>query len=90
VTNLFGVAVDGKPVAGVINQPWAPGFPKGRTIWGGPGAGCQGIEPIATEPLMVVGVVVLHPGYVVVFECSIGFASIVYTLRTANGGTGAP
>eukprot|EP00238_Polyblepharides_amylifera_P002998 CAMPEP_0196589890 /NCGR_PEP_ID=MMETSP1081-20130531/64940_1 /TAXON_ID=36882 /ORGANISM="Pyramimonas amylifera, Strain CCMP720" /LENGTH=204 /DNA_ID=CAMNT_0041912821 /DNA_START=242 /DNA_END=852 /DNA_ORIENTATION=- len=25
VTNLFGVAVDGVPVAGVINQPWAPG-----------------------------------------------------------------
>ncbi|CAE8640373.1 unnamed protein product, partial [Polarella glacialis] len=44
VTNLFGIAVDGVPVAGVINQPWAPGLPKGRTVWGGPGAGVHGAD----------------------------------------------
>eukprot|EP00931_Biecheleriopsis_adriatica_P075736 TRINITY_DN49531_c0_g1_i1.p1 TRINITY_DN49531_c0_g1~~TRINITY_DN49531_c0_g1_i1.p1 ORF type:complete len:406 (-),score=57.35 TRINITY_DN49531_c0_g1_i1:52-1269(-) len=42
VTNLIGIAVDGVPVAGVINQPWAPGLPEGRTVWGGPGAGVHG------------------------------------------------
>jgi len=42
VTNLFGVAVDGVPVAGVINQPWAPSG--SRTVWGGPGAGVFGSD----------------------------------------------
>lgn len=42
VTNLLGIAVDGVPVAGVINQPWALGVPAGRTIWGGPRIGVHG------------------------------------------------
>lgn len=47
VTNLFALCVDGAPVAGVINQPWAPGT-EGRTVWGGPGVGVHGgLDPAA-------------------------------------------
>ena len=56
VTVLMGVAVDGRPVAGVIHQPFhgydaraaADGqtderlAPLGRTVWGGPGVGVRG------------------------------------------------
>jgi len=47
VTNLLGVAVDGVPVAGVVNQPWGgagagAGGGTPRTVWGGPGAGVHG------------------------------------------------
>lgn len=51
ITVLMGVAVDGRPVAGVIHQPFfgydaSKGAEQqgalGRTVWGGPGAGVRG------------------------------------------------
>ena len=50
VTVLVGIAVEGKPVAGVIHQPFygsAAGLParqQGRTVWGMLGIGVRGIE----------------------------------------------
>jgi len=71
VTNLFGVCVDGVPVAGVINHPYfekeaagaggeeAQEQKLGRTVWGGPGAGVHGLgratEPAPAPPPLVVG-----------------------------------
>ena len=57
-TNLIGIAVDGRPVAGIINEPFL-GHVKGedltaarsRTVWGGPGAGVHGCTAdCACEP----------------------------------------
>ena len=45
VTCLLGVAVDGRPAAGVIGQPFhTPGA--GRIVWGGRGVGVRGLEDI--------------------------------------------
>ena len=50
MTVLVGIAVEGKPVAGVIHQPFygsAAGLParqQGRTVWGMLGIGVRGIE----------------------------------------------
>ncbi|XP_078672093.1 3'(2'),5'-bisphosphate nucleotidase 1-like [Branchiostoma floridae x Branchiostoma belcheri] len=49
VTVLIGVAVNGKAVAGVINQPYynykaGPGATLGRTMWGIVGLGAFGVE----------------------------------------------
>jgi 3'(2'), 5'-bisphosphate nucleotidase len=51
VTVLVGIAVEGKPVAGVIHQPFygtTAGLPtaqQGRTVWGMLGLGVRGIVP---------------------------------------------
>ncbi|KAK3241292.1 hypothetical protein CYMTET_48926 [Cymbomonas tetramitiformis] len=45
-TTLFGVAVDGRPVAGVIHQPFfrnPSGEIVGRTVWGAVGVGVFGL-----------------------------------------------
>jgi 3'(2'), 5'-bisphosphate nucleotidase len=51
VTVLVGIAVEGKPVAGVIHQPFygtmagLPTAQQGRTVWGMLGLGVRGIVP---------------------------------------------
>ena len=51
VTVLVGIAVEGKPVAGVIHQPFygtnagRPAHEQGRTVWGMKGLGVRGISP---------------------------------------------
>ena len=45
VTCLMGVAVDGRPVAGIIGQPFHT-HRAGRTVWGGRGVGVRGLEDI--------------------------------------------
>ena len=57
VTNLIGIAVDGRPVAGVINQPFCGHVPgaglasaRARTVWGGPGAGVHGLGAADAPP----------------------------------------
>ena len=45
VTSLYGVAVDGSPVAGVIGQPfYARDGREGRNVWGGRGVGVRGLS----------------------------------------------
>lgn len=48
ITVLFGVAVDGVPVAGVIGQPFyareGDGKTLGRVVWGGAGMGVRGLD----------------------------------------------
>ncbi|XP_014681312.1 PREDICTED: 3'(2'),5'-bisphosphate nucleotidase 1-like isoform X1 [Priapulus caudatus] len=48
VTVLIGVAIRGKPIAGVIHQPYynykVPGAILGRTVWGVVGLGAFGME----------------------------------------------
>ena len=45
VTCLLGVAVDGRPAAGVIGQPFHTPT-AGRIVWGGRGVGVRGLEDI--------------------------------------------
>ena len=51
VTVLVGIAVEGKPVAGVIHQPFygvnlgRPAHQQGRTVWGMKGLGVRGVSP---------------------------------------------
>jgi len=45
VTCLMGVAVDGRPVAGIIGQPFHT-HRAGRTVWGGRGVGVRGLEEL--------------------------------------------
>lgn len=45
VTCLLGVAVDGRPAAGVIGQPFHTPT-AGRIVWGGRGVGVRGLEEI--------------------------------------------
>ena len=48
---LVGIAVEGKPVAGVIHQPFyganlgRPAHEQGRTVWGMKGLGVRGVSP---------------------------------------------
>lgn len=50
MTVLVGIAVEGKPVAGVIHQPFygtnlgRPAHKQGRTVWGMKGLGVRGIS----------------------------------------------
>ena len=52
VTVLVGIAVEGKPVAGVIHQPFygtsqgRPPQEQGRTVWGMKGLGVRGISSL--------------------------------------------
>lgn len=52
MTVLVGIAVQGKPVAGVIHQPFYgtnlghPAHQQGRTVWGMKGLGVRGISPL--------------------------------------------
>jgi 3'(2'), 5'-bisphosphate nucleotidase len=55
VTSLFGVAVDGTPVAGIIGQPFhglgrVPEAELGRTVWGGRGVGVVGLGEVEYTP----------------------------------------
>lgn len=55
VTVLVGIAVQGKPVAGVIHQPFygsnlgRPAHQQGRTVWGMKGLGVRGISPLPSR-----------------------------------------
>ena len=56
MTVLVGIAVEGRPVAGVIHQPFygtnsgLPPHEQGRTVWGMLGLGVRGISPRPPPP----------------------------------------
>ncbi|KAK5964418.1 3'(2') 5'-bisphosphate nucleotidase 1 [Trichostrongylus colubriformis] len=52
VTVLIGIACRGRPIAGVIHQPYHKGT--GRTIWAIQGCGVHGISPAPAQPQRVV------------------------------------
>ena len=64
VTVLIGIAVCGRPVGGIIHQPfYGGGSSMGRTIWGMTGVGVRGLSPPSDKPKGGLRVVVTRSHY---------------------------